>query len=149
MMPGVLNCNWDGHIAVCCAGVEEMLGQDCVAQANVLAYNLAADLAPCWPGDEMVREVHHSEVGVDLADNCLQWRVELGKGPDAFAIAHWVRGVHLLALECVEDAVEAFGESFDCTIEDAEAKGFHIFITVEEHKMLYAFELICYVFNEW
>ena len=115
--------NWDGYIAVCCAGIEEMLRQDRVAQANVLAYNLAADLAPCWPGDDMVREVQHFEVGVDLADNCLQWRAELGKGPDAFSIAHWVRGVHLLALECVEDAVEAFGESFDCAIEDAEAKG--------------------------
>ena len=31
--------------------------------------------------------------------------------------------MHLLALECVEDAVEAFGKAFDCAIEDAETKG--------------------------
>ena len=30
--------NWDGHIAVCCAGIEEMLGQEQVAKANVLAW---------------------------------------------------------------------------------------------------------------
>ena len=123
--------NWDGHIAVCCAGIEEMLRQDCVEQANLLAYNLAADLAPCWPGDDMVRETHHFEVGVDLADNCLQWRADLEKGPDAFSIAHWVRGIHLLALECAEDAAEAFGESFDCAIEDAEANGSPSGVTVD------------------
>lgn len=49
------------------------------------------------------------------------------KGPDAFSIAHWVRGVHLLALECVEDATEAF----DCAIEDAEEKGLASGVTAD------------------
>jgi hypothetical protein len=74
--------------------------------ANVLSYNLAADLAPCWPGDETPRERRHLEAGLAAAEDCLRWRQELSKGPFPFAIAYWARGVHRLFLGLRDGAVE-------------------------------------------
>ena len=58
--------NWDDYIKVVEAGMADALSQADAAlddelknkridNANVMSYNLAADLAPCWPGDEPTR----------------------------------------------------------------------------------------------
>lgn len=66
--------------------------------ANIMSYNLSANLADCWPGDERKRETRHFEEGLRAAEDCLRWRGELEKGPGPFAMAHWARGMHLISL---------------------------------------------------
>src|SRR3954471_1721058 len=68
--------------------------QECIDGANKLSYNLAADLAACWPGDEAPRERRHFESGLRAAYDCVVWRQELNKPPDRRAMAHWVAGMH-------------------------------------------------------
>ncbi|HIA26610.1 MAG TPA: hypothetical protein EYN79_00580 [Planctomycetes bacterium] len=91
--------------------------------ANVLSYNLSADLAPCWPGDEEIREKRHFEEGKRAAGDCLRWREELGKGPGPFGMAWWARGIHCLALGEFESALDAFENSLVAAVELAEEKG--------------------------
>src|SRR5258705_3282077 len=92
---------FDDVIRVARAGVAEALRQaelararsdaeearECIDLANRLSYNLAADLAECWPGDEARRERHHLEAGLRAAYDCVVWRQELGKPPDRRAMA--------------------------------------------------------------
>ncbi|MGE4619302.1 MAG: hypothetical protein AAEJ04_05775, partial [Planctomycetota bacterium] len=40
--------------------------------ANILSYNLSADLAPCWPEDTEPRTKKHFEEGIRCAENCLE-----------------------------------------------------------------------------
>lgn len=105
----------DAIIAIGQAGIWEGLkqadsasGEECsrlLDFANVLSYNLAATLAPCWPGDELPRNVAHFEAGLAAADDCLRWRIQLKKGAMPFAIAHWARGIHLNALGRHDEAL--------------------------------------------
>jgi hypothetical protein len=78
---------------------------------NTLSYNLAADLADCWPGDLRPREPRHFEAGLRAADDCIRWRMELNKAPRALAVAHWAKGIHLLALRQYNAAAKSFDMS--------------------------------------
>ncbi|MFQ5654890.1 MAG: hypothetical protein ACE5GW_09190, partial [Planctomycetota bacterium] len=91
--------------------------------ANVLSYNLSADLADCWPGDELPREPRHFEAGRRAAEDCLRWRRRLEKGPIPFAIAHWALGIHQISLGDREGARGSFQDSFDRSREAARAEG--------------------------
>lgn len=126
--------NLDGLAAVVQAGIAEGLRQaeaetdaataaKLIDYANVLSYNLAADLAECWPGDTLPRERRHFEVGLKAAADCLRWREELGKGPFPFSIAYWAHGMHLLSLGETRAAREDFRKSYDYAVEFANAEG--------------------------
>jgi hypothetical protein len=88
--------------------------------ANVLAFNLAADLAECWPGDESKRERRHFEKGVALGQQCLSWREKLSKGPGPFSMAHWVKGMHHLSLGQMLEAEADFASSLEHAIAAAQ-----------------------------
>jgi hypothetical protein len=116
--------NLDDLATVVRAGIDEFLAQaeaagnaDARAKlidgANVEAYNLAADLAPCWPGDELPREPRHFELGVELGERMLSWREDLDKGPDAFSMAHWALGIHQLFLGEADAAATSFQSAVD------------------------------------
>jgi hypothetical protein len=79
--------------------------------ANVVSYNLAADLADCWPGDGPRPERRHCERGLKAADDCLRWREQLGKPAGPFSMAWWARGMHALGLGMTDEAVAAFANS--------------------------------------
>jgi len=112
--------NWDDLILLANTGMEDALRQSenarakgdadlakkCLDAANILAYNLAADLAECWPGDEAPRERRHLETGLRVASQAVVWRHELGKPPDRRAMAYWAVGMHQLSLG---NPVEALG----------------------------------------
>jgi len=83
-------------------------------QANIWSFNLSADLAECWPGDEEPREDRHREAGLAAALDCLQWRRQLRKGPFPFALAWWARGIHELALGRPAEAERSFAEAAAC-----------------------------------
>jgi tetratricopeptide (TPR) repeat protein len=126
--------NLDAVLAVANAGIEEGLRQAEAAAsaeeaakltdyANVLSYNLSADLAECWPGDTLPRERRHFEAGLKAAEDCLHWREELGKGPGPFAMAYWAKGMHQLSLGDVAGAKESFQKSYDANVEVAREEG--------------------------
>ena len=82
-----------------------------IEYANVLSYNLSADLAICWPNDDRPRESRHFEAGLSAAEDCLRWRKELKKGAFPFSIAWWAHGIHALSLGRCEVAIESFSKS--------------------------------------
>lgn len=75
--------------------------------ANVLAYNLSANLCDCW-GDGDSRQKRHFEAGLRYADHALELRRKLSKGHGPFSMAYWARGKHLLSLGRAAEAEEAF-----------------------------------------
>lgn len=111
--------NFDALIEVVSAGIGETLRQALEADdgettwkltdfANLLSYNLAADLAECWPNDEAPRERHHFEAGLRAAEDCVRWRRELAKPPDRRAMAYWAVGMHQMSLGNIWEALGAF-----------------------------------------
>lgn len=125
--------NFDDYITVVEAGIEEGLEQAGETEdeelkakyldfANILSYNLSADLAECWPGDELPRAKRHFEVGLESAKNCIIWREELEKGPYPFSIAHWARGMHELSLKMYDEAREDFKSALVYAINFAKEK---------------------------
>ena len=126
--------NLDAVVAVANAGIAEGLRQAEAAPsaeeaaklvdfANVMSYNLSADLAECWPGDTLPRDKRHFEAGLKAAEDCIRWREELGKGPGPFAMAYWAKGMHQLSLGDVAGAVENFEKSYDYNVEVAKEEG--------------------------
>jgi hypothetical protein len=120
----------DALIVVADAGIAENLRQaqeetDAQAKdkridaANMISYNLAADLAFCWD-DTFVREQHHFERGLKAGEDCIKWRRQLGKPGERMAMAHWVCGVHRLALGDVAGAEDDFERAL---MLDCEASG--------------------------
>jgi hypothetical protein len=119
----------DVLIAVAEAGIAENLKQAAqeadgdaktsrLDAANMLSYNLAVDLAFCHE-DGFVRERHHFERGVKAAEDCLAWRMQLGKPAPRFALAHWARGVHRLALGDIVGAEEDLERALALSCEGA------------------------------
>lgn len=126
---------FDDVIGIARAGIAEGLRQaelararsdanearECIDFANRVSYNLAADLAECWPGDEARRERRHLEAGLRAAYDCIVWRQELGKPPDRRAMAHWAAGMHQLSLGNLVEALCGFEASFALALQAAAA----------------------------
>ena len=126
---------FDDVIRIARAGIAEALRQaelararsdadearECIDFANRVSYNLAADLAECWPGDEARRERRHLEAGLRAAYDCIVWRQELGKPPDRRAMAHWAAGMHQLSLGNLVEALCGFEASFGLALQAAAA----------------------------
>lgn len=136
---GLVNEDWQGksfdtYIEVCDAGIAELLRQADAAgdeesrnnrinAANVISYNLAADLAPCWPGDDALRERHHFERGLKASQDCIHWRGVLQKPPMPFSMAYWAQGIHQLALGDSAAAAESMAKSLDYAKQASAADG--------------------------
>jgi hypothetical protein len=125
--------SFDNLIAVADAGIAELLAQaeaeaDAalrdrrVDSANVISYNLGADLADSW-GDGRERTDAHFRRGLQAGEDCIRWRTQLGKPPAAMAMAYWVRGMHRLSLGDGPGAKEDFAASVASYEEDAAAEG--------------------------
>jgi hypothetical protein len=126
--------NFDGLVTVVEEGIAEGLRQAESAAdaetrdkrtdyANMMSYNLSANLAECWPGDEEPRERRHFEKGLELAQRCVAWRAELKKGAGPFAMAHWACGMHALSLGDAAAAREDFEKSLKYAAENAVEEG--------------------------
>ena len=111
--------SFDRLIELVGAGMDESLVQYAEAtdpdvqaktkeHANVLAFDLSAELAECWPGDVRPRERHHFETGLALAEDCIRWRRQLGKSPERRALAYWAAGMHHLSLGNRREALGYF-----------------------------------------
>ena len=116
---GIAECLRQAELARGRGEAEE--AKECIDAANRLSYNLSADLAACWPGDEAPRERVHFEAGLRAGYDCVVWRQELGKPPDRRAMAHWVVGMHQLSLGNDIEALCAFEAAFGLALEAATA----------------------------
>jgi hypothetical protein len=116
---GIAECLREAELARARADADE--ARECIDFANKLSYNLSADLAECWPGDEARRERHHFEAGLRAAYDCVVWRQELAKPPDRRAMAHWAAGMHQLSLRNLVEALCAFEAAFGLALEAATA----------------------------
>jgi hypothetical protein len=125
---GATSSELDAMISIGDAGIRDLLGvvahsADDAARwednANVLAYNLSANLCDCW-GDGDSRHKAHFEAGLRYADQALEMRRKLKKGPAPFSMAYWAKGKHLLSLGRPTEAAAAFHECVAC--EDALAR---------------------------
>jgi hypothetical protein len=81
--------------------------------ANVTSYNLAADLADCWPGDQSSRSPGNFEAGLYAANTCIRLREEMQKPPQAFAMAYFIKGVHEYSLGDRSAALASFCKQLD------------------------------------
>ena len=115
------NKNLDSYIHIADAGIEELLRQSeespdeetryrRIDTANIISYNLGADLAFCWD-DSFNRTEAHFKRGLKAGEECVRWRKELNKPPMPFSMAYWLCGVHRLALNDKEGALKDFEES--------------------------------------
>ena len=136
---GLGNDEWEAKsldllIEVADAGIAEFMRQAEAAEdkeernkrvdgANVISFNLAADLADCWPGDETPREKRHYERGLKAAEACLMWREMLGKPAGPFSMAFWAHGMHALGLGDTEVAIGSFQSSLEYAQQAAADEG--------------------------
>ncbi len=137
---GLVMQDWEGkgfdsYVEVCDAGIAELIDQTRAAQeasdyetvthrrrgCHIISYNLAADLADCWPGDEDPRTRAHFERGEEAAHACLGW-VE-AENLDARSMDLWVLGMHQLSLGKPEEALGSWDGSFHYAKQSAEAQG--------------------------
>ncbi|MGE4602221.1 MAG: hypothetical protein AAEJ65_04895 [Planctomycetota bacterium] len=126
-----LSRSLDDVIGICRAAIDEFSCQAAAENdpeersrrldgANILSYNLAADLAPCWPEDTEPRTSEHFEEGIRCAQDCLDWREILEKGALPFHLAWWAMGAHLCGLGDWNGACEAFEKSLEAARIDAQ-----------------------------
>ncbi len=128
--------NFDTYIAVTNAGINLALERSATAAsddaeraaglkdtANIMSYNLSANLAECWPGDDVPRERRHFEEGLRAAENCIRWREELNKPPGRRALGFWAKGMHALSLRELDTSVEAFARALECGVAAAAEAG--------------------------
>jgi hypothetical protein len=126
---GVENPSLDALIEVADAGIAELLAQAEAEpdlelrskrfdSANVISYNIGADLADCW-GDSFNRTREHFLRGLQAGEDCIKWRTELQKPPAPFSMAYWLRGMHRLSMGDGEGGKADFGESLRYAEQDA------------------------------
>lgn len=80
---------------------------------DTISFDLAADLAECWPGDTAMRRKHHLEAGLEAARDCVRLRDEIGAPASARSPAAWFRGAHELSLGRTRDASSSFERALD------------------------------------
>jgi hypothetical protein len=103
------------------ASDDETYGQ-CIRGAHIVSYNLASELADCWPGDDLPRTEAHHRRGTQAAVDCLLWS-ESAADPTAVSNDYWVRGIHQLALGDAPAAIRSWTASLEFAETAAENQG--------------------------
>ncbi len=97
--------------------------QDLLRALHMVNYNLAADLAYCWPEDDAPRQRRHFERGLQAAAYLLSDLFEGAVAPRALANDHWVRGMHLLSLARVNDSAVSWAKAQELALKASERDG--------------------------
>ena len=125
--------DFDVYIRVCDAGIEDILKQAESAPdeetrrarlhtLHVISYNLAADLADCWPDDDAPRTEAHHHRGIRAAEDCLRWTRERDGGAHPLSISYWALGIRRFSLGQTTATIEAWEKSLEYANKEAEAK---------------------------
>jgi hypothetical protein len=115
--------NLDDYLAVADAGIswlgqraEEVPAEERTGYLNVLAeltFNVAADLADCWPGDDEPRQPHHFRRGAEIAEQSVGLRDELRKPAESKSLGWWALGYHQLRLGHTDNASDSMERSLE------------------------------------
>jgi hypothetical protein len=132
--------NLDDLVTVIDFAIEDILGMsreeeaalirmELLDQANIMSFNLSADLAECWPGDTLTRYTRHFERGLSAALQCIEWRYFLEKDDYPFFLAFWAAGMHQLSLgrpeEAIYNLVRSMNYAEQITVDAGRPLGFH------------------------
>ncbi len=90
-------------------------------EANIISYNMSANLADSW-NDGFKRAPEHFRKGLEYAEKSLIWRQQLKKGPGPLSMAYWAKGIHLFSLGQLVESENNFDISLNYAIEDAKAQ---------------------------
>ncbi len=93
-----------------------------IDEANIMNYNMSANLADCWD-DGMERGRGHFQRGLQYAERAIEFRKQLKKSALSFSIAYWAHGAHHYFLEDFVAAENSFKLSLQSAMEDAKATG--------------------------
>ncbi|MFQ5554471.1 MAG: hypothetical protein ACE5GC_03760 [Acidimicrobiia bacterium] len=115
----VADAGIEWHVARARAGGDE--ARVMLDGANVMSFNLAADLADCWPGDDVERRRSHFERGRRAGEDCVAWREELDKPASSRQLGHWALGYHRLRLGDASGARTSFAAAVGYSAADADA----------------------------
>jgi len=124
------NKNFNDYIAVVDSGISMLENEankapaedkeQWLARIHAMNYNLTADLADCWPGDEQARTNEHFARELKAAEHCIKLQEKLGMKAGILSMDYWVKGMHELSMGKVNDAVESWHVSFEYAKKDAE-----------------------------
>jgi hypothetical protein len=124
------NKNFDDYITVVDSGISMFENEEKNAleeekkkwfnSAHIMNYNLTADLADCWPGDDMVRTKEHFTRGLKAAEDCIALQEKLGNEPGPLSMDWWAKGMHELSLGEIGKSIESWDESYKYAKKDAE-----------------------------
>ena len=89
--------------------------------AHIISFNLAADLADCWPGDAGPRTESHFRRGLEAAEDCLSLcRPDITNG---LANDYWIKGMHQISLGDATGAAASFSKSIQNAARAARENG--------------------------
>lgn len=91
--------------------------------ANVLGYNVAANLAGCWPEDDLPRQPRHYEIGLKAIDVAIDWRTRVGMPAQNLAGVWWLKGQHQLGLGDYASVLVAWQTAYDYTLKAVDEAG--------------------------
>lgn len=127
------NKNFNDYITVADSGLSMLEAEEKKApeeektkwfnSAHIMNYNLSADLADCWPGDDLPRTKEHYARGLKAAEDCIKLQGKLGNQPGPLSMDWWAKGMHELSLGKIDDAVNSWDTSYEYAKTDAEKQG--------------------------
>jgi hypothetical protein len=91
-----------------CEADDPKLAAQLRGQAKTIAYNLGANTWPGWNDDGITLTATDRALGCDAARLNLRLGMELGRGPEPMAHAHWLVGAHALAAQDAPAAQASF-----------------------------------------
>jgi hypothetical protein len=123
------NKNFDDYITIVDSGLSMLKEEENNApdeektkwynSAHIMNYNLSADLADCWPGDDVQRTKEHYVRGLKAAEDCIKLQEKLGNQTAALSMDFWAKGMHELSLGEISKAVESWDKSYEYAKTDA------------------------------
>jgi hypothetical protein len=90
---------------------------------HAMNYNLTADLADCWPGDDLPRTQEHYQRGLKASEYCIELQKKLGGEPAVLSMDYWAKGMHEISLSRINDALNSWTASLEYAQKDAEKSG--------------------------
>ena len=89
--------------------------------ANVMLYNLSADMAECWADENFSKTNGCFEIGLQAAMDCLKLRQRLQKDNASFSMAYWALGMHQLSLHHNRESLESFKKAFTFSVNSSDS----------------------------
>lgn len=108
--------------------IETAMESGDIEEANVICYNMSANLADCWD-DGFIRNRENFDKGLQYAKRALEFRRQLKKGPGPFSLAYWAQGIHQYLLGDLSGAEKSFLQSLNAAVEAARAEQKEIVIS--------------------